>query len=84
MPGRYRKNLDAIPGGRASDAVLLFDDTNLLISNEESGRFQTYVAQLRQRIEKYEGVVLLCADERAQIDPKLAGQCDEVIELADD
>ena len=83
------KNLDALfQAAEAADAVLLFDDTEHLFADatsEESGRFPNLdVAQLRQRIEKYEGVVLLCADERAQIDPKLARQCDEVIELADD
>ena len=83
------RNLDALfQAAEASDAVLLFDDTEHLFADattEKSGRFPNLnVAQLRQRIEKYEGVVLLCADERARIDPKLAGQCDEVIELADD
>jgi len=83
------KNLDALfQAAEACDAVLLFDDTEHLFggaSNEESSRFPNLnVAQLRQRIEEYAGVVLLCADERAQIDPKLAGQCDEVVELADD
>ena len=83
------KNLDALfQAARASDAVLLFDDTDHLFadaSSEESGRFPNLdVAQLRKRIEAYDGIVLLCTDERAQIDPRLAHQCDEVIELADD
>jgi SpoVK/Ycf46/Vps4 family AAA+-type ATPase len=83
------KNLDALfQAAEASDAVLLFDDTDHLFadaSSEESGRFPNLnVAQLRRRIEAYDGVVLLCTDEREQIDPKLARQCDEVIELADD
>ena len=83
------KNLDALfQAAEACDAVLLFDDTEHLFAHsasDESGRFPNLdVAQLRQRIEKYEGVVLLCTDERALIDPKLAGQCDEVIDIADD
>jgi len=83
------KNLDALfHAAEASNAVLLFDDTEHLFADAaigESGRFPNLnVAQLRQRIETYDGVVLLCADERAQIDPKIAGQYDEVIELADD
>ena len=54
-------------------------------SSEESGRFPNLnVAQLRQRIEAYDGVVLLCADDRTHIDPKFARQCDEVVELSDD
>ena len=83
------KNLDALfQAAEASNAVLLFDDTDHLFgsaTHEDSRRYPNLnVAQLRQRIEAYDGVVLLCADERAQIDPEIAGQCDEVIELADD
>ena len=40
--------------------------------------------QLRQRIESYDGVVVLGTDDAAHLDPKLATQCDEVVELADD
>jgi hypothetical protein len=39
------------------------------------------VNQLRQRIESYDGVVLLGADDRTHMDPRLARQCDEVVEL---
>jgi SpoVK/Ycf46/Vps4 family AAA+-type ATPase len=78
------KNLDALfKAAKASDAVLLLDDTDHLF--EDSGRFPSLdIAQLRQRIESYDGVVLLGADDTRHIDPKLARQCDEVVELADD
>jgi SpoVK/Ycf46/Vps4 family AAA+-type ATPase len=79
------RNLDALfKAASASDAVLLFDDTDHLFdgSGEESGRFPNLdVNQLRQRIESYDGVVLLGADDRARMDPRLARQCDEVVEL---
>src|SRR4051812_11720039 len=77
------KNLDALfKAAEASDAVLLLDDSNQL---EDSGRFPNLdVAQLRQRIESYDGVVLLGTDDTRHIDPKFARQCDEVVELADD
>ena len=42
------------------------------------------MAQLRQRIEAYDGVVVLGTDDRAHVDPQLTRQCDEVVELADD
>jgi hypothetical protein len=66
--------------------VLLFDDTAHLFgetpSSEDSGRFPNLdIAQLRQRLEAYDGVVVLGADDRAHIDPKLARQCDEVVDL---
>jgi len=89
--GDTEKNLDALfKAAEASDAVLLFDDTDHLFGEsvspiEDSGRFPNLnVAQLRQRIEKYDGVVVLGADDRAHIDPQLARQCDEVFELTDD
>jgi SpoVK/Ycf46/Vps4 family AAA+-type ATPase len=89
--GDTEKNLDALfKAAEESDAVLMFDDTDHLfgggeLSIEDSGRFPNLnVAQLRQRIEAYDGVVLLGADDRAHIDPELAHQCDEVVELADD
>ena len=83
------KNLDALfKAAEASDAVLMFDDTDHLFGAptvEDSGRFPTLdVAQLRQRIESYDGVVVICADDRAHVDPNIARQCDEVVELADD
>ena len=54
-------------------------------STEESGLFPSLnVAQLRQRIESYDGVVVLGTDDAAHLDPKLAKQCDEVVQLADD
>jgi SpoVK/Ycf46/Vps4 family AAA+-type ATPase len=89
--GDTEKNLDALfKAAEASDAVLLLDDTDHLFgettsNTEDSGRFPNLnVAQLRQRLESYDGVVLLGADDRKHIDPKLARQCDEVVELADD
>jgi SpoVK/Ycf46/Vps4 family AAA+-type ATPase len=89
--GDTEKNLDALfKAAEASDAVLMFDDTDHLFgsgesSTEDSGRFPSLnVAQLRQRLESYDGVVVLGADDRARVDPKLARQCDEVVELADD
>jgi len=52
---------------------------------EESGRFPNLnVAMLRQRIESYDGVLLLGADAQSDVDPRFARQCDEVVELADD
>jgi SpoVK/Ycf46/Vps4 family AAA+-type ATPase len=89
--GDTEKNLDALfKAAEASDAVLLLDDTDHLFAGadsntEDSGRFPNLdVAQLRQRIESYDGVVLLGVDDRNHIDPKFARQCDEVVELADD
>ena len=89
--GDTEKNLDALfKAAEASDAVLLLDDTDQLFGGtqgdvEESGRFPSLnVAQLRQRIESYDGVVLLGAGDTKHIDPRLARQCDEVVELADD
>jgi len=85
------KNLDALfKAAEASDAVLLLDDTDHLFGDtssetEDSGRFPNLdVALLRQRLESYDGVVLLGADDSKHVDPKLARQCDEVVELADD
>ena len=79
------RNLDALfKAAQASDAVLLFDDTDHLFDStgEESGRFPNFdVNQLRRRIESYDGVVLLGADDRRHMDPRLAKQCDEVGEL---
>ena len=89
--GDTEKNLDALfKAAEASDAVLMFDDTDHLFGNgesstEDSGRFPSLnVAHLRQRIESYDGVVVLGTDDRARVDPGLARQCDEVVELADD
>jgi len=79
------KNLDELfKAAQASDAVLLFDDTDHLFAHngEDSGRFPNFdVNQLRQRIESYDGVVLLGTHERTDMDPKIARQCDEVVEL---
>src|SRR5215204_2647617 len=84
--GDTEKNLEALfKAAEASDAVLLFDDTDHLFgsgtpSPEDSGRFPNLdIALLRQRIESYDGVVLLGADDHSQIDPRLARQCDEVV-----
>ena len=79
-----RKLDELFRAAKASDAVLLFDDTDHLFNSngEDSGRFPNFdVNQLRQRIESYDGVVLLGADDRARMDPRLARQCDEVVEL---
>jgi SpoVK/Ycf46/Vps4 family AAA+-type ATPase len=87
--GDTERNLDALfKAAEASDAVLMFDDTDHLfgeaLSVEDSGRYPNLdVSQLRARIEKYGGVVVLGADDREHIDPKLARQCDEVVELGD-
>ena len=79
------RNLDELfKAAKASDAVLLFDDTDHLFAHngEDSGRFPNLdVNQLRQRIESYDGVVLLGADDREHLDPGLARQCDEVVDL---
>jgi len=88
--GETEKNLEALfSAAAASDAVLLFDDTDHLFgpsaSPDDSGSFTNLdVAHLRQRIEAYDGVVLLGTNDRAQIDPKIARACDEVVDLADD
>jgi len=89
--GETEKNLEALfNAAAASDAVLLFDDTDHLFGpgpapTEDSGSFPNLnVAQLRQRIESYDGVVLLGTNDRAQIDPKIARACDEVVDLTDD
>ena len=89
--GETEKNLEALfSAAAASDAVLLFDDTDHLFgptngSSEESGTMPNLnVAQLRQRIESYDGVVLLGTNDRTQIDPKFARQCDEVVDLTDE
>lgn len=83
--GDTEKNLEAFfEAARESDAVLLFDDTAHLFADpmEDSGQFPNLdVAQLRQRIESYGGVVLLGADDNEHIDPELANQCDEVVSL---
>ncbi len=86
--GDTEKNLDELfKAAEASDAVLLFDEADSLfggsgISVEESGRFPNLdVNHLRQRIESYDGVVLLGAYDRAALDPQLATQCDEVVEI---
>jgi len=87
--GETEKNLEALfKAAEESDAVLLFDDTDHLFApssaSEESGMFPNLdVAQLRQRIESYDGVVLLGTHDRSQIDPKIARQCDEVVDLED-
>jgi len=89
--GDTEKNLDAFfKAAEASDAVLLLDDTDQVFGApaseiEDSGRYLNLnITQLRQRIESYDGVVLLGADDSRHIDPKLARQCDEVVELSDD
>jgi SpoVK/Ycf46/Vps4 family AAA+-type ATPase len=87
--GETERNLEALfKAAEASDAVLLFDDTDHLFgpgsASEESGTFPSLdVANLRQRIESYDGVVLLGAHDRSQIDPGIARQCDEVVDLED-
>ena len=87
--GQTEQNLEALfKAAEAANAVLLFDDTDHLLATSEvtdSGRFPSLnVSLLRQRIESYEGVVLLGADDRAHVDPRFARQCDEVVELSDD
>jgi SpoVK/Ycf46/Vps4 family AAA+-type ATPase len=89
--GDTEKNLDRLfEAAVASDAVLLFDDTDHLFGDspgavDDSGRFANLdVANFRQRIEAYDGVVVFATDDRARIDPRLARQCDEVVELSDD
>jgi SpoVK/Ycf46/Vps4 family AAA+-type ATPase len=86
--GDTEKNLDALfEAAEAADAMLLFDDTDHLfgappLSASESGRFPNLdIAHLRQRLETYDGVVVLGSDAREHIDPKITRQCDEVFEL---
>lgn len=85
--GDTEKNLDALfKAAEASDAVLLFDDINHLFeaAPEDSGLYPNLnVAQLRERLEAYGGIVVLGTDDRSHVDPKLARQCDEVVELGD-
>ena len=92
--GETEKNLDALfSAAEASDAVLLFDEADSLFGrgeqgdagSEESGLYPNLdVAHFRQRIEKYDGVVVFATNRRAQFDPRLKRQCDEVVELTDD
>ena len=89
--GDTEKNLDALfKAAEASDAVLLFDDTDHLFggrgaASDDSGRFPNLdVAHFRRRIEAYDGVVVYATDDRAHVDPGIARQCDEVVELSDD
>lgn len=87
--GATEKNLNALfEAAEATNAVLMFDDTDHLFADatgEDSGRFPSLdVARLRQRIESYDGVLLLGADDRAHVDPRFTTQCDEVVELADE
>ena len=69
--------------------MLVFDDTDHLFAGEsstgDSGRYPRLdVAQLRQRIESYDGVVVLGTDDATRLDPKLARPGDELVKLADD
>jgi len=89
--GDTEKNLDALfKAAEASDAVLLFDDTDHLFArgedgSEDSGRFPNLnLAHFRKRIEAYDGVVVFATDDRAHVDPGITRQCDEVVELSDD
>lgn len=89
--GDTEKNLDALfQAAEASDAVLLFDDTDRLFSGdgapgEDSGRFPNLnLAHFRQRIESYDGVVVFASDDRRHLDPGITRQCDEVVELSAD
>jgi SpoVK/Ycf46/Vps4 family AAA+-type ATPase len=89
--GDTEKNLDALfKAAEASDAVLMFDDADHLFGNggssiEDSGRFPSLnFAELRLRIESYDGVVVLGANDRTHVDPRVTRQCDEVVELTDD
>jgi SpoVK/Ycf46/Vps4 family AAA+-type ATPase len=86
--GDTEKNLDELfKAAEASDAVLLFDDIEHLFGGnsgavEESGRFPNLnLAHFRQRIESYDGVVVFASDDRAHLDPGIARQCDEVVDL---
>lgn len=86
--GDTEKNLDALfKAAEASDAMLLFDDTDHLFAGEEtgsedSGRFPNLdLAQFRQRIESYDGVVVFATDNRKHVDPGITRQCDEVVDL---
>ena len=68
----------------------MFDDTDHLFGSGNRRRmiragFPISTSRnCGSKIESYDGVVLLGADDRAHLDPKLARQCDEVVELADD
>jgi SpoVK/Ycf46/Vps4 family AAA+-type ATPase len=91
LQGDTEKNIDALfKAAEASDAMLLFDDTDHLFTGndpggEDSGRFPSLdVVQFRQRIESYDGVVVFATDNREQVDPGITRQCDEVVDLAED
>lgn len=82
------KNLDALfDAASASDAVLWFEDSDHLFAApakdiDDSGRFPNLsVSRLRQRLESYNGIVMLGTRDRGEVDPKFARQCDEVVEL---
>jgi SpoVK/Ycf46/Vps4 family AAA+-type ATPase len=88
--GDTEKNLDAFfQAAQASNAVLMLDESEQLFgaspSIDDSGRLANLdLAQLRRRLESYDGVLLLGAGDRARVDPQIARQCDEVVELSDD
>jgi SpoVK/Ycf46/Vps4 family AAA+-type ATPase len=89
--GETEKHLDDFfKAASDSDAVLLFDEADALFgkdasSVEESGQYPNLnLGLLRQRIESYNGVVLLGAHDRTGLDPKLEKQCDAVVALDDD
>jgi SpoVK/Ycf46/Vps4 family AAA+-type ATPase len=86
--GDTEKNIDALfKAAEASDAMLLFDDTDHLFAGdvavgEDSGRFPSLdMAQFRQRIESYDGVVVFATDDRKRLDAGITRQCDEVVDL---
>jgi SpoVK/Ycf46/Vps4 family AAA+-type ATPase len=88
--GDTERNLDAFfKAAEESDAVLLFDDTEHLFgelngSLDDSGRYANLdVKLLRARLEAYDGVVVLGADDAHHMDPGIAKQCDEVVAIED-
>ena len=88
--GETEKNVEALfKAAEASDAVLLFDNTKhqntpkTTTTEKTNTKPNHNVAQLRQRIEAYDGVVLLGTHDRSQIDPGFARQCDEGVDLED-
>ena len=86
--GETEKNLATLLArAEASDVVLLFDEADALFgkrteirdSNDRFANAQTNY--LLQRIETYEGIVLLTSNSRTRFDPAFARRIDMVLEF---
>ena len=86
--GETEKNLATLLArAEASEVVLLFDEADALFgkrteirdSNDRFANAQTNY--LLQRIETYDGIVLLTSNSRARFDPAFARRIDMMLEL---